>query len=54
MSTVSELEFDDIELAYKEDEMVLRGISFEVERGEFVAFLGQSGAGKSTIVSLLA
>jgi len=29
-------------------------VSFGVERGEFVAFVGQSGAGKSTIVSLLA
>jgi subfamily B ATP-binding cassette protein MsbA len=33
---------------------VLDGISFSVERGEFIAFVGQSGAGKSTIVSLLA
>ena len=51
---VSDVEFDDVEFAYEEDEPVLRGISFEVERGDFVAFVGQSGAGKSTIVSLLA
>ncbi|RLM53560.1 ABC transporter ATP-binding protein, partial [Halorubrum sp. Atlit-26R] len=46
--------FDDIWFSYDETEDVLQGISFEVDKGEFVAFVGQSGAGKSTIVSLLA
>ena len=54
VSNVSEVEFDNVEFSYNGDEQVLRGISFEVERSEFVAFVGQSGAGKSTIVSLLA
>jgi len=54
VSDVSNLEFDDVHFSYDEDEQILRGISFEVETGEFVAFVGQSGAGKSTIVSLLA
>jgi len=40
--------------AYDEDEQVLRGLSFDVRKDEFIAFVGQSGAGKSTIVSLLA
>jgi subfamily B ATP-binding cassette protein MsbA len=52
--SVNEIEFDDIHFAYEPEEPVLQGISFEVGRGEFVAFVGQSGAGKSTIVSLLA
>ena len=51
---VSTVEFDDVHFSYTEDETVLDGISFSVDRGEFVAFVGQSGAGKSTIVSLLA
>ncbi|TKX82276.1 ABC transporter ATP-binding protein [Halorubrum sp. SD626R] len=54
VQSVNEIEFDDVHFAYEPEEPVLQGISFEVERGEFVAFVGQSGAGKSTIVSLLA
>jgi subfamily B ATP-binding cassette protein MsbA len=51
---VDHIEFDDVWFSYDDDEQVLRGIDFEVEKGEFVAFVGHSGAGKSTIVSLLA
>ncbi|UWG48108.1 ABC-type multidrug transport system, ATPase and permease component [Halanaeroarchaeum sp. HSR-CO] len=51
---IREVKFDDVEFSYTEDETVLNGISFDVSKGEFIAFVGQSGAGKSTIVSLLA
>ena len=51
---VDHVEFDDVRFSYDDDEQVLRGVDFEVEKGEFIAFVGQSGAGKSTIVSLLA
>lgn len=54
VQSVREIKFEDVHFAYEPDEPVLQGISFDVERGEFVAFVGQSGAGKSTIVSLLA
>ncbi len=54
VSSVSEITFDDVTFSYDDEEQVLRSISFGVERGEFIAFVGQSGAGKSTIVSLLA
>ncbi len=53
VSTVSEIEYDNVEFSYTDDELVLQGISFSVKRDEFIAFVGQSGAGKSTIVSLL-
>jgi len=53
VSEVERVKFDDVHFSYNEDETVLRGISFDVERGGFIAFVGQSGAGKSTIVSLL-
>nr|WP_282594696.1 ABC transporter ATP-binding protein [Halomarina salina] len=45
--------FDDIEFSYLDDETVLDGLSLEVCSGEFVALVGQSGSGKSTVVSLL-
>jgi subfamily B ATP-binding cassette protein MsbA len=52
ISRVTRVEFDDVHFSYKE-EKVLNGITFELEKGEFIAFVGRSGAGKSTIVSLL-
>ena len=51
---ISRIEFDDVEFGYNEDEQVLRGLSFAATKGDFIAFVGQSGAGKSTIVSLIA
>jgi subfamily B ATP-binding cassette protein MsbA len=52
--TVDRIEFDGVTFAYEEgEEPVLHDVSFGVERGEFVAFVGQSGAGKSTVVSLI-
>lgn len=51
---VDYVEFDDVWFSYEKGDQVLKGINFEVKKGEFVGFVGQSGAGKSTIVSLLA
>jgi len=47
------IEFDRVDFAYKEGEPVLRGLSFTVEPGETVAIVGYTGAGKTTITSLL-
>ncbi|WP_436911284.1 ABC transporter ATP-binding protein [Halosimplex marinum] len=52
--SVDRVDFEDVTFAYDTGERVLDGFSFHVESGEFVAFVGQSGAGKSTVVSLLA
>lgn len=54
ISEVTHIKFDDVSFSYEPDEPVIEELSFEVDRGEFVAFVGKSGAGKSTIVSLLA
>ncbi len=46
--------FRDVQFAYNQDEPVLRGIDFEVEPGEKIAIVGSTGAGKTTIINLLA
>ncbi len=46
--------FRDVHFAYNQDEPVLRGIDFEVEPGEKIAVVGSTGAGKTTIINLLA
>ena len=48
------VEFDSVSFAYGNDEQVLDEMSFAIDRNEFVAFVGQSGEGKSTIAALLA
>ncbi|MBQ2568457.1 MAG: ABC transporter ATP-binding protein [Clostridia bacterium] len=49
-----EIEYDDVHFAYKEDgPEILQGVSFHVEPGETYALVGSSGAGKSTMISLV-
>src|SRR5690606_9072750 len=47
------IEFDHVWFAYKEEEWVLRDVSFAIEPGETIAVVGHTGAGKTTIISLL-
>ena len=48
-----EIEFKDVWFAYKPDEWVLKGVSFKVKAGQTVAFVGSTGSGKTTILSLI-
>ena len=48
-----EIEFKDVWFAYKEGEWVLKGVSFHVEPKQTVAFVGSTGSGKTTILSLI-
>jgi ATP-binding cassette, subfamily B, multidrug efflux pump len=45
--------FENVSFAYKDDDYVLRNVSFEVMPGERVGIVGATGAGKSTLISLL-
>jgi ATP-binding cassette subfamily B protein len=47
------IEFDGVDFGYQGGEVVLSGVSFEIRTGEHVAFVGESGGGKTTLVSLL-
>ena len=48
-----EVEFDQVWFAYNKEDYVLRDISFKVREGETIAFVGATGAGKSSIINLL-
>ena len=45
--------FENVTFGYDDDPDVLTDVSFEIERGERVAFVGESGGGKTTMTSLL-
>jgi len=48
-----EIEFRDVWFAYKPGEWVLQGVSFHVQPRQTVAFVGSTGSGKTTILSLI-
>jgi ATP-binding cassette subfamily B protein len=48
-----EIEFRNVWFAYVPGEWVLKGVSFKVEAGQTVAFVGATGSGKTTILSLI-
>ncbi|MFK7757419.1 MAG: ABC transporter ATP-binding protein [Flavobacteriales bacterium] len=48
-----EIQFDQVHFAYSEPDWVLKDISLKVNAGETVAFVGATGAGKSSVINLL-
>jgi ATP-binding cassette subfamily B protein len=52
-AATARIEFDRVWFAYKDEDWVLRDVSFTVEPGETIAVVGHTGAGKTTIISLL-
>ena len=51
---IDSVEFDNVRFSYEgQEEDAISGVSFEFKKDEFIGFVGQSGAGKSTIISLL-
>jgi len=47
------IEFKNVWFAYNGDDWVLKDISFKLEKGQMAAFVGETGAGKTTIISLI-
>ena len=48
------IEIENVSFAYQSSEMVLKGINMTISRGETVAFVGATGAGKSTLADVIA
>jgi ABC-type multidrug transport system fused ATPase/permease subunit len=49
-----EIIFKDIDFCYKEGEWVFKGLNLHIKKGEKIAIVGHTGAGKTSLVSLLA
>ncbi|MFE6627537.1 ABC transporter ATP-binding protein [Streptomyces rochei] len=49
-----EIAFEDVRFAYGDEEEALTGIDLRIPAGQTVAFVGETGAGKSTLVKLVA
>jgi ATP-binding cassette subfamily B protein len=47
------IEFEEVTFGYSEDSLVLKDVSFEVKPGQVAAFVGPTGAGKTSIISLI-
>lgn len=48
-----EVEFKDIDFAYDERKPIIKGVSLKAEGGQTIAFVGETGGGKSTMLKLL-
>lgn len=51
--SVGRIEFQNVWFAYKEDEWVLKDVSFSIKTGESIALVGHTGSGKTTVTNLL-
>lgn len=51
---VGRVNFEDVSFHYNEDTPVLQGVTLQAEPGERIALVGETGAGKSTVIRLLA
>ena len=52
-TAIATIEFDHVWFAYNDEDWVLRDVTFAIEPGETIAVVGHTGAGKTTLISLL-
>src|SRR5262249_23067980 len=50
---IGEIEFQNVWVAYKENDWVLKDVSFKIRSGESIALVGHTGSGKTTVTNLL-
>lgn len=50
---IGKIEFQNVWFAYKNEDWVLKDVSFTVEKGESIALVGHTGSGKTTVTNLL-
>lgn len=53
IENITKIEYKNVNFAYIDNKPVLQGINLEVKKGEKIAFVGNSGGGKTTLVNLL-
>ena len=51
--SIGRIEFQNVWFAYKDNEWVLKDVSFSINTGESVALVGHTGSGKTTVTNLL-
>ena len=49
----AEVEYKNVKFAYKDENWVLKGLSFKIEKGKNLALVGMTGAGKTSIINIL-
>jgi len=54
MNVVGEVEFKNVSFSYGQDDQTIKNVSFRAKPGETIALVGPTGAGKTTIINLLA
>ncbi|MEJ6749177.1 MAG: ABC transporter ATP-binding protein [Flavobacteriales bacterium] len=48
-----EVEYKNVKFAYKNEDWVLNGLSFKIEKGKNLALVGRTGAGKTSVINIL-